>query len=950
MEQPTGSVTFLFTDIEGSTKLLGRLGDRYADVLVDHFGILRDALAAHGGVEQGTEGDSLFAVFPGATRAVRAAVESQRALGEHDWPNSEPVRVRMGLHSGEATVGHDGYVGLDVHRAARISSVAHGGQIVASSSTVALSEQALPDDIGFTDLGAHRLKDLSLPEHLSQVVADGLEADFPPLRSLDAVPHNLPIQLTHFIGRDTELAEALGKLEGSRLLTLTGVGGTGKTRLALQAAAAAVHDFPDGVWMVDLGPVSEADMVHNALAAAMGVRDQPGRTLLEAIEDALRNKTTLIILDNCEHLLEVSAQVSAALLRASSDVKILATSREALGIAGEATYPVPSLSAPPASATTADAVKRYDSAVMFEDRALLARPDFAVTDANAEAIAKICRRLDAVPLAIELAAARVRVLSPAEIADRLDDRFRLLTGGDRTALPRQQTLEAAVAWSHEHLSETERVLFARLSVFAGSFTLRAAECVTAAGDIAEHEVLDLVTGLVDKSMLIVQTAGAAETRYRLLETLRQYARDRLIEYGAAEEFRKRHASFFAGLAETGDPMLRGQQQRFWFDKLAAEHDNFTTALTWSLGAREPGLFLRIAASLGYLWSELGHWEEARRWLLAEPVFDDEQPARLRAEALTVAVPVIVPEDPERARDLARMALELSRATDDEQLAARALHNMGYATIHMFQPEAALPLLEEARDVYTRIGDRWGEALVLGTLANALSYLESNHALETGKQSLSIFREIGDGLLTAEGLYRQAAIAVRHARPDPAIEWLDEAIELYEELGTRVGLGHSLQILGEARAMQGGTAEARDAFHKSLRLLSEAGDAHCSARVRRDLGSLDLSEGDVSSARNLLREALAESARVGDKLNTAWTLEVVGRLVAVEGDPEKGAVLLGAADGLRDTISAPRIAGEELEHNAVLEELQDRLDDHSFEDAWNRGRALDGEAAVAYALE
>lgn len=411
MERPTGSVNFLFTDVEGSTKLLRRLGDRYADALADHFSILRDALAAHGGVEQGTEGDSLFAVFPSATGAVRAAVESQRALGEHDWPNSDPIRVRMGLHSGEATVGHDGYVGLDVHRAARISSVAHGGQIVASSSTVALSEQALPDDIGFTDLGAHRLKDLSLPEHLSQVVAHGLEADFPPLRSLDAVPNNLPIQLTHFIGRDTELAEALGKLDESRLLKLTGVGGTGKTRLALQAAAAAIHDFPDGVWMVDLAPVSEADMVDNALAATMGVRDQPGRTLLEVVEDALRNKTTLIILDNCEHLHEISAQVSAALLQASSNVKILATSREALGIAGEATYPVPSLSVPPASATTADEVKHYDSAVMFENRARLARPDFAVTDANAETIAKICRRLDAVQPAIELAAARVRVLS-----------------------------------------------------------------------------------------------------------------------------------------------------------------------------------------------------------------------------------------------------------------------------------------------------------------------------------------------------------------------------------------------------------------------------------------------------------------------------------------------------------------------------------------------------------
>jgi len=654
-QAPTGTITFVFTDIEGSTNLLQSLGDEYAAVLAAHFEILRAAFSEHGGIEQGTDGDSLFAVFPGAVDAINAAIEAQRGLGEHSWPMGNPVRVRMGIHTGEASYGPDGYVGLDVHRAARISAVAHGGQIIASASATTLAIQAMATDVSFRDLGAHRLKDLNAAEHLSQVIAPGLESEFGPVRSLDAVPHNLPIQLTTFIGRGDELTAVAGLLADNRLVTLTGVGGTGKTRLALQSAAELIHEFVDGVWMVDLAPVSDGAMVDNALASAMGVRDQPGRSLLDTVTDVLRPKTTLIVLDNCEHMLNVSAQMVTTILRSCPDVRILTTSREALGVAGEATFAVPSLTAPPASTTSTEDMMHYESVALFEDRARRVRSDFSINDTNAEAVAQICRRLDAVPLAIELAAARVRVLSPRDIADRLDDRFRLLTGGDRTAMPRQQTLEATVAWSYEHLTEGERLLFTRLAVAAGSFTLATAEAVAGTDGIDERDVLDLLTGLVEKSMLIVDT-DEVDIRYRLLETLRQYARSRLIESGTAEEYRRRHADFFADFAERGDEQLRGPGQRKWFRMLEREHDNLTAALTWTLGSGESELFLRTASALGTLWGELGHWEEARQWLFADPVRDECQRPDLRAKALVSAVPLTVPEDPDRALVIATQAL------------------------------------------------------------------------------------------------------------------------------------------------------------------------------------------------------------------------------------------------------------------------------------------------------
>jgi len=948
--RPTGTITFLFTDIEGSTRLLQHLGDQYADVPTAHFEILRNALASHGGHEEGTEGDSIFAVFPGAVEAVNAAVDAQRRFGEHSWPSDTSVRVRMGLHSGEAAYGADGYVGIDVHRAARISSAANGGQVLLSASTATLVAKTLPVDVTLQTLGSHRLKDLGEAEQLSQVLAPGLDMSFPPLRSLDLVPHNLPVQLTDFIGRADELREVSRLVSESRLVTLTGVGGTGKTRLALQVGAEVVGDFPDGVWVVDLSPVADGEMVDNAVAAALGVRDQPGRSLLETIGDAVRTRKTLIILDNCEHLVRSSADVISEILRAASHVRVLATSREPLGVPGEATVAIPPLNAPPQSATTANALAQYDSTVLFENRAALARPGFRITDENSEAVAQICRSLDAVPLAIELAAARVRVLSPSEIADHLEDRFRLLTGGGKTAVPRQQTLEATVAWSYDHLSDTERLLFSRLAVFAGSFTLESAEAVTESGGIERWDVLDLVTGLVEKSMLVVDSDDYAKSRYRVLETLRQYGMIRLVETGTADLFRRRHAVYFADLAERGDRQLRGPSQGEWFTTLGREHDNLAAGLTWTLDAEEGELFLRTASALGYFWGQMGLWEEGKRWLLAGPTMDETQPIGLRAKALIQAVTVVVPEDPDRALEIAKLARELSQAANEKHLAALALNAMGYVSLLMFLLDEATSLLEESIAMFRSLGDRWGEAVALGALSNAISYAGGDSAADLSNQSLRIFEELGDRLGTAESLDRGSKIADDQDDARHAVELSERALDLYLQLGSSIGQGHSLLALGRATAQLGQPTQARQSLHESFKVLTEVGDARCSARVEYELGSLDLGEDDLTGATERFREALVMSSRIDDKLNIARALDGMGQIALANGDSEYAAVLFAATEQLRDPLKVPRSREEQRRHEGRLETLRRGSTASSLDAAWVRGEDMDTEEAVAFALE
>ncbi|MGH3236075.1 MAG: adenylate/guanylate cyclase domain-containing protein, partial [Streptosporangiaceae bacterium] len=615
----TASRTFLFTDIEGSTALLGRLGeDLYAQVLAGHHALIRSALAAHDGREVDTQGDAFFAVFSSLRGCVAAVLQMQQALQDHAWPGGERVRVRMGIHCGEAARTAAGLVGLEVHRAARVAAVGHGGQVLVSESAAVLVRDGLPPGAALADLGVHRLKDLGRPERIFQLHAAGLPAEFPPLRSLGnpALPNNLPAQLSAFIGRDREVAEVRGLVESSRLVTLTGAGGCGKTRLGLQVAAELLDGSGDGVWLVELAAVTDQDAVAAAVCEALRLAARPGRPALEALLDALALQDVLIVVDNCEHLIGGCAKTAEAIVQRCPRVHLLATSREPLGIGGETIYRVPSLSLPgPEDSDFAPGSS--DAVALFAERARAHGVGLPVEEQAGPLVVSVCRRLDGMPLAIELAAARLRSMSLAELHGRLDQRFRLLTGGSRTALERQQTLRAAVAWSYSLLAGAEQVLLGRLSVFAGSFDLAAAEAVCGFGGIDVLEVAALLGSLVDKSLVVAEPAGEG-LRYRLLETIRLFAAERLVEVGEDEAaaVAEAHCAHFLSVAETAAAHLTGPEQGRRLARLDADQANLRRAAQYAADRPDgTALVLRLGVALDRYWRARSREQEAFRLLV-----------------------------------------------------------------------------------------------------------------------------------------------------------------------------------------------------------------------------------------------------------------------------------------------------------------------------------------------
>jgi predicted ATPase/class 3 adenylate cyclase len=595
-ELPSGTVTFLFTDVEGSTRLWDEFPDVMGEALARHDEILRAAVTARGGHVVKSTGDGVHAVFASAHDALDAAVDAQDRLAAAEWGATGPLRVRMGVHSGETELREGDYYGGAANRAARLMSVAHGGQIV-----VSLATEELVRDAGyeFADLGEHRLRDLSRAERVFQVCAPGLGREFPALRSLDAFPGNLPLQVSSFIGRDMEQAALAKALETGRLVTVIGVGGVGKTRLAIQVAAEVITRYPDGAWFCELAAAEDPDAMLQVIAATLGVQPRPGVSLDRCIVEALRARRLLVLLDNCEHLIGEVAELARAVLGECPTVWMLATSREALGVLGEQMWPLASLDIPKRG--DLDAASSNESVRLFVERAGAARPGFALGPSNVEAITEICRRLDGIPLAIELAAARVTALSPADIRDLLDERFRLLSGARRSRVERHQTLRATVDWSYSLLDPVERELFNRLGVFAGGFDARAAQVICAGDDVEVWDVLDALTSLVAKSMVNAEETDDGTMRYQLLETLRQYARERLDESGDIDRWRSRHAAHYANVAEEILEGMDGPDEFAWRSRLAVDLDDIRAGLNWSLDRDQPAEVdygLRIVAAIG----------------------------------------------------------------------------------------------------------------------------------------------------------------------------------------------------------------------------------------------------------------------------------------------------------------------------------------------------------------
>jgi predicted ATPase/class 3 adenylate cyclase len=713
---PTGTVTFLFTDIEGSTRLLQELGDGYRRVQDDQAEIMRNAIGKEEGIVIRTEGDSFFAVFRSALPAVRAVVLAQRELIGHDWTHGTPLRVRMGMHTGEGALGGDDYIGIDVNRAARIAAAAHGGQVLLSDAARALVEERLPHEVGLLDLGEHRLKDFDRPTRLFQITAPELPLDFPPPRTLE-VPGNLPTQRTTFVGRARELEALFDLVRQHQLVTLTGPGGTGKTRLAIRAAAELATDFPSGVFFVDLAPISEPALVSTTIATTIGVREETARPILNSLTDHLLDREVLLILDNFEQILE-AAPVVGGLLDGAPKVKTIVTSRAPLRLTGEQEVSVPPMALPEDGSPEPDQLSGFEAITLFVERARAVDPAFALTRGNAAAVAEICARVDGLPLAIELAASRVRALTPQAIVERLEKRLPLLRTTARDVPERQRTLRAAIAWSYDLLLDSERVLFRRLAVFVGGWTLKAAEEVADPDGGVGIETLDALESLVEKSL--VRRLESADLRFGMLETIREFGIEQLTETGELDLVRVRHANTFLRLAEEAGPLLTGRESKAWLDRLDIEHDNFRAALQWAIESGDTGTGVSLGAALWLFWQFRGHLEEGRHWM--EALLDmSGAGARtaIRARGLLAAGSLAYWQgNLDTAERQYEESLEISRELDDARGIADGMFNLSFARGARGWKDSSETLMLEARERYEDLNDERQAAFATGGLGMA----------------------------------------------------------------------------------------------------------------------------------------------------------------------------------------------------------------------------------------
>jgi predicted ATPase/uncharacterized protein HemY len=946
----------------------------------------------------------------------------------------------MALHTGAAQVRDGDYFGPALNRVARLLAVAHGGQVLLTGVAHELVQDDLPPGASLRDLGLHRLRDLQRPEHIFQLVHPDLPADFPPLPSLNLLPNNLPQQLSSFVGREEELAEVkrlLGvgqavslpagqnqrqadSLPHSRLVTITGTGGTGKTRLALQVAADLLDGCRDGVWWVELAPLADGAQVPEAVTAVLGLREESGHTLSDTLVEYGKARSLLLVLDNCEHLLTACAALAEALLRACPDVRILATSREALNIPGETAYRLPSLSLPEEAsgvrhqasvgdgtdlAGRTDALRltpdashllRSEAVRLFVDRAAAAVPSFAITPQNARAVAELCRRLDGIPLAIELAAARVRVLPVEKINERLDDRFSLLTGGSRTALPRQQTLRASIDWSYESLAEPERALLCRLSVFAGGWTLEAAEVVCSdegvrrwalgvgegagASSVADvdfasqslppnakrltaNDVLDLLSALVEKS-LVVYEEREGEGRYRLLETVRQYGRNRLLEAGEVEAVRGCHRDWFLTLAEEAEPALGGARQKEWLDRLEVEHDNLRAALEWCRaapaavsrtrgGAKGTGIEagLRLGGALSAFWWTRGYpalGREQLAALLSQP--EAAAPTAARVKALQGAGSLAHRQgDYDAARSSFEESLTICRALNDQRGIASAFQCLGLCAAGQSDYTTARGHYEASLAIRRRVGDQRGVAFTLEVIGN-LERVQGRYAEARAlyEESLKLFRALKNRSSIALMLDQLGNVAWHLGEHESARTLHEESLALYQELGSKSGIALVRFNLGEVARSRGEYTAARAHYEECLALDRELGDRRVMASALNRLGDTFFGQQAYEPARARYVESLSIQQGLGHRLGIAIALGSLAALEQAVGEPERAARLWGAAEALREAIGIPMPPNEREAYDQAVTAARTALGADAFAGAWAAGRAMTAESAAAYA--
>ena len=922
-----------------------------------HNAILQSVMDTYDGYVFQIVGDAYCVAFHTAGDALNAALRAQRLLQNEAW-SPAPIHVRMGMHTGSAQLNPDsdqikylGYATLVLTQ--RIMSAGHGGQVLISGAMHELVGEILPADVELLDLGERRLKDLLRPEHLYQLYAPGLTSTFPPLKTLDAYRNNLPVQLTSFIGREQEIAEIKQKLKIHHLITLTGPGGTGKTRLSLQVAADLLDQFQHGVWFVELAPLTDPDLIPQSILSAMGINEQSGKPL-DVLREYLREKRCLLVLDNCEHLVEASATVANVLLNAAPGLKVIASSREALGIRGEMTFPVPSLSLPDlAHLPVVEQFSQYEAVKLFIERALLVAPHFTVDASSAPFIAQICYRLDGIPLALELAAARVRMLSVEQISKRLDDRFHLLTGGARTLLPRQQTLRALIDWSYDLLSEQERLFLRRLSVFAGGWTLEAAEevCSEAEGDLIQsYDVLDLLSQLVHKSLvLVVEHSQSGEMRYRLLETIRQYARDRLLEAEGSDTLRQRHLSYFVKLTAQAGPELYRSNQAFWLNRLDEELDNLRLALEWALvTAVDSGLQI-VAGPIYRFWlfrstsRELGNW-------LAQLLRQHDSADSLRIRALAIQSQCVVNTEGNfgAAHQLAEKSLQISRSLGDRQSEAFSLSILGGFMLLQGSVSEATPLLEQSLAIYRELGDKLGQAGAIDWLSINNSDLE--RATAYAREGLLLCRELGD--LTGIASILTTLARLTYARGDfssPA-PWLDEVLSIARQIGDQVREDEALITYGTLLYWQGEYQQAIAYYEQGIVLGENIGYYYQILWAHIYMAYALLRQGELQKARRLFADGVHGMQKADLVIGMVFAVEGLASLHVKQGQAERAAQLFAWADAMRAKMGDSRPPVEQASIERDLEVIHSSLNNSDFAGLSREGQMLTVEEAVALALE
>ncbi|HMS00636.1 MAG TPA: adenylate/guanylate cyclase domain-containing protein [Anaerolineales bacterium] len=895
---PTGTVTFLFTDIEGSTKLWEQYPEAMKAALSKHDSILKEAVESNHGQIVKTTGDGIHAVFPTAIDAINAAIESQHALAQTSefFKNSEvSLRARMGIHTGEAELREDDYFGQTLNRAARIMSAGHGGQILISDVVAQVAREHLSADVSLVDLGEHYLKGVVQAEKIYQIVAPNLQEDFPPLNSIPSATNNLPQQLTSFIGRERELREACEKLASAKLLTLIGPGGTGKTRLSIQIGADGLAKFKHGVWLIELAPISDPAYIIPAIASVFEIRGVQNIPLIRFVLDYLRLKEILLILDNCEHLVEASAQVVGQLLHECPQLKIVASSREALGVDGETVYRVPSL-------------KDDEATRLFVERGTKAEPRFRLTDENASFVAQICSRLDGIPLAIELAAARVKLLTPEQIAARLDDRFKLLTGGVRTALPRQQTLRALIDWSYQLLNPTEQRALRGLSVFSGGWTLEAAESVVGA-----DEALDGLAGLVNKSLVIVEEQDG-KSRYRFLETIRQYAMEKLVESGEAVATRDRHLDFMLGVMQYSPTRMFGLESLELLNEIESEHDNLRIALEWA-GENHPAKALKLAYSAGGFWTIRDYNAEAQFWCSAilrkTESMSELEADRARLYSLLGWLYMTLGEH-KKGRAASEQAIALGERHNDFHTISRSYAVVGLASCFLGDFAAALPAAEKGERI-AREHDLIAElSFILGSRAQ-LEFIASG---DLPKARVSV--------LEASELVQKAGFI-----------WASTFLD--------IGMGHIAAVMGDLET-------ARAAFGRSAETAKRLGNKRGALSSLSDFAHVLRQHVELDEALMIYKDVLPKWKDLGHRAAVAHVLECIGFVLIRKEEPERAINLLGAANALREAIDSEMTQIEREEHAKEVSALRELLGEAAFNKEWEKGRKMTMDEAIELAVK